>query len=185
MKLGAALFYIFLSILGLILARIFHVNFWHVSPFIPHFPSLAVIPSGLALGVLVVILSHILDRFPRFARLNALIARHLPQLSFGDIVFLAVLSSFSEELLFRGVLLQLVGINLSSLIFGLLHYGGKRDFVLWGIMGWVMGYLLAGIFLLTGSLLAPILAHFTINYFNLIHLIHNYRQPAGGIEPEE
>ena len=185
MKLGAALFYVFLSLLGLALARVFHVNFWHVSPLVPHFPSLAVIPSGLALGVIVVILSHILDRFPRFARLNALIARHLPYLGLGDIIFLSVLSSFSEELLFRGVLLQVIGIHASSFIFGLLHYGGKRDFVLWGLMGWAMGYLLAGIFFLTGSLLAPILAHFTINYFNLIHIVHTYKARTGETEPEE
>ena len=170
-SLGASLFYLFLSLLGLIISKIFHVSPWTTTPLIPKIPSYLVILSGLVLGLFIVILSHILDRFKPFARLNTIIAHHLPGLRFSDIVILSIFSSFGEELLFRGVLLQLLGIHISSLIFGLLHYGGKRDFLLWGIMGWVMGYFLGGLFLATGSLLAPMLAHLTINFFNLNHLI--------------
>ncbi len=183
MKLGASLFYLALGALALVLAGIFHVNPWHTIPLIQRIPSLGTIILGLGLGVAVVILSHILDRFGPFARLNAMIAHSLPRLGFSDIVILSLFSSFGEELLFRGVLLQLVGIHLSSLIFGFLHYGGKRDFLLWGIMGWVLGYLMGGLFLLTGSLLAPILAHFTVNYFNLNHLIRRY-VPRGDVLEE-
>lgn len=174
MKLGASLFYLFLGVLALVLAGVFHVSSWHTAPLVPQIPGVGAIVLGLGLGIAIVILSHILDRFGPFARLNAFIARSLPRLGFFDIVILSVFSSFGEELLFRGVLLQLVGIHFSSLLFGFLHYGGKRAFLLWGIMGWVMGYLLGGVFLVTGSLLAPILAHFTVNYFNLNHLMKTY-----------
>ncbi len=167
MKLGATLFYLFLGILAWVLSAVFHVTPWRIPPRASWLPHGASILLGLGLGLAIVVISRILDRYEPFKRLNALIAHSLPHLGFADIVLLAVLSAFAEELLFRGVLLQLVGIHLSSLVFGLLHYGGRRDFLLWGVMGWLMGYLLAGLFLVTGSLLAPVLAHFTVNYFNL------------------
>ena len=44
----------------------------------------------------------------------------------------------------------------------------------WTIFALVLGFALGGLLLLTGSLLAPILAHFTINYFNL-HQIEGLR----------
>ena len=139
MKLGASLFYLALALLALILAKAFHVMPWHLNPMLPWIPSWGAILAGLGLGLAVVVVSHILDRFEPFARLNARIARSLPDLEFTDIVLLAVFSAFAEELLFRGVLLQLMGIHISSIIFGLLHYGGKRDFLLWGVMAWGMG----------------------------------------------
>ena len=179
-SLGIILFYVFLSLIARTLSSIFKLSLWHVSPLWASVSTIWVIISGVALGAIVIVVSHFLDKFPLFSRLNANIARFLPNLSFTDIIILSIASSIGEELLFRGALLQLLGIHASSLLFGFLHYGGKRPFLLWGVMGWVMGYLLGGLFLATGSLLSPILAHFTINHFNLIHLIQTYK-----IEEEE
>ncbi len=173
--LSAGIFYLFFSLLALTLAHFFHISLLRISPRWPPVSGIGgTVFSGIGLGAGVLLASHFLDRFPMFSRLNATIARSLPAFDFGDVLILSVASAIGEELLFRGALLPLIGIHASSLLFGFLHYGGKRPFLLWGIMGWIMGYLLSGLFLLTGSLLSPVLAHFTINYFNLLHLIRTY-----------
>lgn len=176
-SLGIVLFYLFLSFIATILSRVFHVDLLHVTPL---WKSAATLPAETVLGIAlaggVILVSNFLDRFSIFARLNAVIARHLPDFGLGEVIVLSMASAIGEELLFRGALLQLIGIHLSSLVFGFMHYGGKRPFLLWGIIGWIMGYLLGGLFLVTGSLLAPILAHFTVNYFDLLLLLRKYKQ---------
>jgi len=179
-SLGAILFYVFFSLLAFILSHIFKVSLWNVSPLWKSASTIWVVISGFALGAIVIVINYFLDKFPLFSRLNAAIAHYLPDLGFTDIIILSIASSIGEELLFRGALLQVIGIHVSSFLFGFLHYGGKRPFLLWGVMGWVMGYLLSGLFLATGSLLSPILAHFTINYFNLIHLTNSYTSQTSG-----
>jgi len=72
-----------------------------------------------------------------------------------------------EEMLFRGLLQPAIGIVWSSLIFGLLHVGPDRRYAPWTLMAIGMGFAFGGLHYYTGNLLAPILAHFTINHFNL------------------
>ena len=164
------LFYAILSALALALCHYFRCSPWHVPPVYNVMNLPLAVAAGIALGLGVVLLSHHLSRFRPFARLDQILARSLPPMETPEILLLSVASACGEELLFRGALLQLLGLHGSSLLFGLLHCGGKRALILWGLMGWGMGYLLGGLFLLTGSLIAPLLAHFTINYFNLIYL---------------
>lgn len=83
------------------------------------------------------------------------------------LVVLGVASAASEELFFRGVLATTVGVVVSSLAFGLLHQvRGKARWV-WASWAAVMGLAFATLFLATGSLLGPIVAHATINVVNL------------------
>lgn len=85
----------------------------------------------------------------------------------GTLVLLGVASAVGEELFFRGLLAAVLGLVLSSLAFGLLHQ--TRGRVRWAWAGWatVMGFLFGGLFLATGSLLGPLLAHAAINVVNL------------------
>lgn len=85
----------------------------------------------------------------------------------GAIVVLGVASAASEELFFRGLLATTFGLVASSLAFGLLHQ--TRGRVRWVWAGWatVMGFLFGGLFLATGSLIGPLLAHAAINIANL------------------
>jgi membrane protease YdiL (CAAX protease family) len=85
----------------------------------------------------------------------------------GTIVVLGIASAASEELFFRGLLATTFGLIASSLAFGLLHQ--MRGRVRWVWAGWatVMGFLFGGLFLATGSLLGPLLAHAAINIANL------------------
>ena len=82
---------------------------------------------------------------------------------------LSVTAGVCEEILFRGYLMAFllplggigVAVALSSLLFGLAHgYQGVRGMVTSG----VLGALMAGMYVLTGSLLAPILVHAMIDW---------------------
>lgn len=85
----------------------------------------------------------------------------------GTIVVLGVASAASEELFFRGLLATTFGLVISALAFGLLHQ--MRGRVRWVWAGWatVMGLLFGALFLATGSLIGPLLAHAAINIANL------------------
>lgn len=87
----------------------------------------------------------------------------------GDVtlVVLGVASAVAEELFFRGLLVPALGLVFSSLAFGALHQ--LRGRVGWVWSGWatVMAVLFGALFLATGSLLGPIVAHAAINVANL------------------
>jgi membrane protease YdiL (CAAX protease family) len=85
----------------------------------------------------------------------------------GSMLAVAVASAAGEELLFRGLLVPLVGVVASSAVFGALHQ--IRGRARWGWMAWaaLMGLLFALVFVATGSLLGPIVAHAAINHANL------------------
>jgi membrane protease YdiL (CAAX protease family) len=73
----------------------------------------------------------------------------------------------AEALSFRGLLVPAFGLVVSSLAFGALHQLGGR--VGWAWAGWatVMAFVFGLLFLATGSLLGPIVAHAAINVANL------------------
>lgn len=85
----------------------------------------------------------------------------------GTILVLGLASGVTEELFFRGLLTPLLGLILSSLAFGALHQLRGRAGLVWTIWATIMGFLFGGLFLATGSLLGPILAHVAINVCNL------------------
>ena len=85
----------------------------------------------------------------------------------GTILILGIASSASEELFFRGLLASTFGVIASSLAFGLLHQMRGRVRWVWACWATVMGFLFGALFLATGSLLGPLLAHAAINIANL------------------
>ncbi|MEA2748401.1 MAG: protease family protein [Myxococcales bacterium] len=85
----------------------------------------------------------------------------------GTILVLGIASAASEELFFRGLLATTIGLIASSLAFGLLHQMRGRVRWVWAAWATVMGFLFGALFLATGSLLGPLLAHAVINVANL------------------
>ena len=88
-------------------------------------------------------------------------------LVWADLIWLGLLPGLSEELLFRGVILSALGLNVtaaiaSSLLFGILHFSGKQQwpYVVWAT---IVGFALAYSAILTGNLLIPIIAHVGVN----------------------
>jgi uncharacterized protein len=103
----------------------------------------------------------------------------------ATLLAVAVASAAGEELLFRGLLVPLVGVAASSVVFGALHQ--VRGRARWPWMAWatVMGILFATVFAATGSLLGPLVAHAAINHWNLRFLRDTgpapKRTPLGGL----
>jgi uncharacterized protein len=89
-----------------------------------------------------------------------------PGLRIREVLVLAVCSGISEEIFFRGVLMHDVGLVASSVLFGLLHPLGMA-YVLWATAA---GAGFGMLYLATGSLVAPALAHGTYNLIALGYL---------------
>ena len=91
----------------------------------------------------------------------------LKPLMWMDLIWLGLLPGLSEELLFRGVMLPSLGLNMvgllvSSLLFGVLHLSGWQQwsYVVWAtIVGLILGYSAIA----TGNLLVPVVAHIVTN----------------------
>jgi len=89
-----------------------------------------------------------------------------PGLRIREVLVLAVCSGISEEIFFRGVLQHELGIVPSAVLFGLLHPLGLA-YVLWATAA---GAGFGALYLATGSLVAPALAHGTYNLIALGYL---------------
>jgi membrane protease YdiL (CAAX protease family) len=141
---------------------------------------------GLVLGATTIAVTPAMVRRWRWARALHLALRPAVHRA-GDAALLSVAlaSAVGEELLFRGLLVPLVGVVASSAAFGLLHQ--IRGRARWGWMGWaaLMGLLFGEIFAMTGSLVGPLIAHAAINHSNLRFLRDNDpdppRRPLGGL----
>ncbi len=136
---------------------------------------------GLVLGLATVIFSQrSAERFAWSHRLNTEFKTALGPLSHGEILCLAALSGFSEELLFRGVLQSQLGLEVTALLFGLAHLRLKRHLWPWTLAAVIMGYLFGALVEFRGCLVSAIVAHFLINYFNL-HFICRHVGPRAAL----
>jgi membrane protease YdiL (CAAX protease family) len=148
--------------------------------------SLVSLGLGVLVGATTIAMTPVMVRRWRWARALHLALRPAVHRA-GDGALLAVAgaSALGEELLFRGLLVPLVGVAVSSVAFGVLHQ--IRGRARWGWIGWatLMGLVFGEVFAMTGSLLGPLLAHAVINHYNLRFLRDNDpappRRPLGGI----
>ncbi|OKH24126.1 abortive phage infection protein [Hydrococcus rivularis NIES-593] len=122
---------------------------------------------GVAGGIIVA--SSIIYRlWPAYRRsADAYLELVIKPLIWPDLIWLGLLPGLSEELLFRGVMLPALGLDLtavifSSLLFGILHLSGRQQwpYVVWAtVVGFALGYSAW----MTGNLLVPIVAHILTN----------------------
>jgi membrane protease YdiL (CAAX protease family) len=123
---------------------------------------------GLALALVVVATTPVLVKRTKWARtLRAELEEIISPLSSAEIVWLAFASGLAEELFFRGAMQPVLGLMITSVIFGAVHVGPKPVFLAWTTWAFVMGLLLGLIFELTGVLWGPVLAHVWINQRNM------------------
>lgn len=88
----------------------------------------------------------------------------------SQLVLLAVLAACSEELLFRAALGPSLGVLEASALFGLIHLPGRDNGPLRAGWAFAMGLIFSGLYLASGTLLAPMLAHALINYENMQYI---------------
>lgn len=128
--------------------------------------------AGSALGLGIVFCYRLAYRWEWARDLHREFRALLGPLGDSEIVVLAAASSIGEEMFFRGALLPAAGLVWSSAIFALLHIGPKARYLPWTISSFAAGLMLGGIFMLTGDLTGPVLAHFLVNFLNLRHVAH-------------
>jgi membrane protease YdiL (CAAX protease family) len=78
--------------------------------------------------------------------------------SVWQILLVSTLAGLAEEFLFRGVLQVLIGLPAASVLFGMVHVGG-RGFVGYGVWAAIIGAFFGWLMHITGGLAAPVVAH--------------------------
>jgi membrane protease YdiL (CAAX protease family) len=148
--------------------------------------ALSSLGLGVCIGSATVAATRAMVRRAAWARaLHAALRPAVHGAGDATLVAIAIASALGEELLFRGLLVPLVGVVLASLVFGALHQ--IRGEARWWWVGWAtaMGLLFAIVYRATGSLVGPIAAHAAINAANLRYLRDNdpspRRRPLGGL----
>lgn len=86
--------------------------------------------------------------------------------SAAELFFLSLMAGVGEELVFRGVLQGVMGIFLSGLLFGLLHFLSLTYFFL----AYLMSLYLSLSYSFHGSLAVPIIAHMVYDFCVLLRL---------------
>lgn len=76
----------------------------------------------------------------------------------AEIIGISLLAGVGEELFFRGAMQQEWGWTAASLLFGLCHVG-SRDTLILGLWAALVGGLLGWLAMVTGGLMAPMIAH--------------------------
>jgi membrane protease YdiL (CAAX protease family) len=123
---------------------------------------------GIAAAAGVIAFSEWLTRRTRLGRdLAVALAGVLGRRSPVECIFLALVSGVAEEAFFRGALQPHVGLVVASLIFGVVHFVPRREFLPWTVFAIAAGFLFGWLFDATGNLVAPIVAHAGINAVNL------------------
>jgi membrane protease YdiL (CAAX protease family) len=117
-----------------------------------------------------------------------LIAEMFSEASAAQFALIAVLAGVGEELLFRGVLQSLIGqwttpmmgLYITSLLFGLVHALSKLYFFLATAIGLCFGALV----LQYNDLVAPMVAHSLYDFFALTYLSRRLRLSEDSAPPE-
>lgn len=123
---------------------------------------------AVCIGFLIFALSNILTQQCEWAqRLERLFASILTPMSLPTIIAISFFSSIGEEIFFRGAIQNQFGYVPASLLFGLVHFPVQKTMIPWTLMATIMGFVLGGLYLYAGNLLAPITLHFFINALNL------------------
>lgn len=126
------------------------------------------IAAGIATGTFIVLLSQLLA--PRFAlgrRMAFAFRRVIGNPTWFGCIIIAVFSALGEELLFRAVLQERLGLLVATGLFAVAHFPVERDLWLWPLLALPVGLAFGGLYEVTGAVLAPIVAHAVINALNL------------------
>ena len=126
---------------------------------------------GLAAGGLLIAVWLVARQTMPLARnLEVELAELLGPLKTSEIIGLALLSGFAEELFFRGAVQGAWGWVPATVLFALLHAGPGASYRIWTGFAAIAGLVLAGLMIWRGNLNAPVVAHVVVNGVNLDRL---------------
>jgi membrane protease YdiL (CAAX protease family) len=89
-----------------------------------------------------------------------------------ELALVSGLAALSEELFFRAALGPAIGFVASSALFGIAHLASRESSLPWVLAAFGMGLMFSALYVLSGTLLAPIFAHWLINYENMQYICH-------------
>src|SRR3954452_20553156 len=147
-----------------------HPNVWRIEGRADPQVLLGIV-AGLLMGLGIVFASRLaVHRFEWARALHRDLRGLLGPLPDSEITVLSFASSVGEEIFFRGAMMPVAGLSLSSAIFALLHIGPKARFLPWTISSFLAGLMFGQLFLWSGDLTGAVVAHFTVNFLNLRYL---------------
>ena len=133
---------------------------------------------GIGAGVGLILSWWLLrDRLASMRRVEEVMREMIGPLESSEIVALAIISGFAEELFFRGAMQSSLGWALALIVFTLLHTGPEPSFRIWTLFALIAGGLFAWLTLWRGNLLPAIVAHMLVNGVNLLRLMREYPAP--------
>jgi membrane protease YdiL (CAAX protease family) len=131
---------------------------------------------GLGAGALLLALWQLgLRLVPSASSLESKLGELLRGVETPEVVALALLSGFAEELFFRGAVQGAWGWPLATLLFALLHVSPGTAFRSWTAFAAIAGLLFAGLMEWRQNLLAAVVAHALVNAINLARLTRQHR----------
>lgn len=86
----------------------------------------------------------------------------------GSLILVSLFSGVGEEVFFRGAVQQEFGLLVASVLFGVVHVGPDRRYLVWTAWAVLAGLIFGVLYSYTGGLLAPILAHASHNAATLL-----------------
>lgn len=144
--------------------------------------------AGMLLGGAFIGVHRVLETYSaRIRRLSRSLSEHIGHVTVRDAAVMATSSALGEELLFRGFLLPAclslgafvpvggaawvaISVVISALVFGLAHYSSVPELKVWWVFAAFAGLLFGAVTVWSGDVIAAVVAHLTINYFNLLAL---------------
>ena len=137
--------------------------------------------AGAGAGLLLIAIWRLAVRgLPLARQLEDRLGALLGALTPAEVIALAVLSGFAEELFFRGAVQGSWGFAMATVLFALLHTGPSPAFRLWTLFALIAGALFGGLMVWRGNLLAPVTAHFVVNAVNLQRVAASRPSVAAG-----
>lgn len=100
-----------------------------------------------------------------------------------DLLLVSLFSGVGEEALFRGAVQPEFGIVAASIVFGLVHVGPDRRYLVWTAWALLAGFLFGALYIVTGGLLAPVIAHVAHNAATFLIWKRSRRDRAGAKVP--
>ena len=131
--------------------------------------------TQIILGLSFAVLFHLVTRLMtgRVSWSDALMEwfeSELGHITWLDALYLALLSGFAEELLFRGAIQPSWGLVPATILFGLIHWPPDKRLRAWTWMAGAIGLILGLSVEWTGSIVSAISAHVGINFLNLSYI---------------
>ncbi len=175
---SASLSYLIMMILGISVMYLYHGNFaesfrwnWDQAQWITALKCVG-ISLGFSFGI------HYLFEgwFGGYRQLMNLMVEILGPCSFLGAFYLAFLSGFGEEILFRGAIQPFIGLVPASILFGLVHLGPDGKPNAWSLAAGLMGLILGYIYQQTSSLWLVATTHMIINFISILKLRRLYHQ---------